>query len=146
MMHTFHYRALIEPGHDPGFVVSFPDVPEAITQGATRGEALDMAADALGLALLVYARERRPLPKDRAKGSGLASVAVEPEVAAKLALLGAFTQSGMTKVELGRRLQKDEKEIRRMLDPMHPTKLGPLKEALAVLGQRLVVGVEEIAA
>jgi antitoxin HicB len=143
MMHTFHYRALIEPGDDPGFVVSFPDVPEAITQGATRAEALDMAADALGLALLVYAREGRSLPKDRAKGRELASVAVEPEVAA---LLGAFTQSGMTKVELGRRLQKDEKEIRRMLDPMHPTKLGPLKEALAVLGRRLVVGVEEIAA
>ena len=145
-MHTFRYRALIEPGDEAGFVVSFPDVPEAITQGATRAEALDMAADALGLALLVYARERRPLPKDRAKGGELASVAVEPEVAAKLALLGAFTQSGMTKVELGRRLQKDEKEIRRMLDPMHPTKLGPLNEALAVLGRRLVVGVEEMAA
>jgi hypothetical protein len=33
-----------------------------------------------------------------------------------------------------------------MLDPMHPTKLGAMKEALAVLGRRLVVGVEEMAA
>jgi antitoxin HicB len=52
----------------------------------------------------------------------------------------------MTKTELARRLGKDEKEVRRILDPMHPTKLTAMKEALAALGRRLVVGVEEMAA
>jgi antitoxin HicB len=146
MLQTFRYCAAIEPGDEAGFVVGFPDVPEAITQGATREEAIEMASDALGLALLVYAREGRALPKPRARGGGLTPVAVVPEVAAKLALLDAFARSGVTKVELGRRLKKDEKEIRRMLDPMHRTKLSPMNEALAVFGRRLVVGVEEIAA
>ena len=49
----------------------------------------------------------------------------------------------MTKVQLARRLSCDEKEVRRLLDPRHPTKLPRIKEALDVLGKRLVVSVEE---
>jgi len=145
-LRTFTYRAQIEPGDETGFVVSFRDIPEAITEGATREEAVGMAADALGLALLVYAREGRPFPIPRAKAPELTKVTVEPEVAAKLALLEAFEPSGLTKTELGRRLGKDEKEVRRILDPMHNTKLSAMKAALAILGQRLVVGFEELAA
>lgn len=146
VIQTFRYPALIEPGDKGGLVVSFPDVPEAITQGDTREQAIAMGADALGLALLLYAREGRPLPKARAKAGELTPIAVEPDVAAKLALLDAFSRSGMTKLELAQRLGKDEKEVRRILDPMHPTKLGAMTEALAALGRRLVVGVENVAA
>jgi antitoxin HicB len=39
-------------------------------------------------------------------------------------------------------LGSDEKEIRRMLDPRHPTKLPRIDAALAVLGRRLILGVE----
>jgi antitoxin HicB len=38
-----------------------------------------------------------------------------------------------------------EKEVRRMLNPTHPTRLPRIKEALDVRGKRLVVGVEEAA-
>lgn len=143
---TFRYPALIEAGDESGFIVSFPDVPEAITQAETRDEAIAMGAEALGLALLIYAREGRPLPKPRARGSGLVPIAIEADVAAKLALLDSFSRSGMTKLDLARRLKKDEKEIRRILDPMHPTKLSTMTDALAALGRRLVVGVEDVAA
>lgn len=51
----------------------------------------------------------------------------------------------MTNVQLARKLACDEREVRRMLDPRHPTKLPRIKEALEVLGKRLVVGVEEAA-
>ena len=39
----------------------------------------------------------------------------------------------------------DGKEVWRMLNPRHPTKLRRIKEALDVLGKRLVVSVEEAA-
>ena len=64
-------------------------------------------------------------------------------MAAKLAVLDAFRASGLSKPELSRRLGRDE-EVRRILDPMHPTKLPTLRAALAALGRRLVIGVEEI--
>jgi antitoxin HicB len=111
-------------------VVSFSDVPEAITQGDDRADARAQAEEALGLALLTYPESGLPLPKARAKGRGLTMVAVAPDVVAKLAVLQAFAAAGIAKSELGRRMGKNEKEIRRILDPKHPTKLPAMVEAL----------------
>jgi antitoxin HicB len=144
MMKAYAYRALFEPGDRRGTVViTFPDVPEAISQGRGEADARAMAEEALGLTLLAYLRRGAPLPKPRARGRGLVDVAVAPEVAAKLAVLESFAQAGITKSELARRIGKDEKEVRRILDPKHPTKLPALTAALRALGKRLVVGVTE---
>src|SRR5271165_606094 len=145
-MRTFVYRARFEPGEKRGvMVVSFPDVPEAITQGRDAADAVGQAQEALGLALLTYPARNLPLPKPKARGNDLVPIAVEPAVAAKLAFLDAFREAGIGKSEFGRRMGKDEKEVRRLLDPKHATKLGTLTEALRVLGQRLVIGVEAAA-
>lgn len=145
-MKTFAYPAVFEPGDNKGVViVTFPDVPEAITEGEGMADARRMAANALGIALLAYVRAGRSLPKASARKRG-EPVGVEPDVAAKLAVLLAFAESGITQRELGRRLAKDDREIRRILDPMHPTKIGTLDAALRALGHRLVVGVEKVPA
>jgi antitoxin HicB len=144
-MTVYAYRAMFEPGDGAGIVVvTFPDVPEAITEGNGKDDARAMASDALGLALLGYVQAERRLPT-ASRGPG-EKIAVAPDVAAKLAVLSAFAASGLSKRELARRLGKDEKEVRRILDPMHATKLGPLSAALMVLGRRLVIGVEKISA
>ena len=145
-MRSYAYRALLEPGDRRGnIVVSFPDVPEAVTQGRGEADARVMAEEALGLALLAYLERGKPLPKPRAKGRGLVEIAVAPDVAAKLAVLEAFVETGITKSELARRIGKDEKEVRRILDPKHATKLPALTAALRALGKRLVVRVMEAA-
>ncbi len=141
-MKAYSYRALFEPGDRRGnIVVTFPDVPEAITQGRGHADARTMAEEALGLVLLTYLEHGKPLPKPRARGRNLVEVAVAPDVAAKLAVLEAFKAAGISKSELARRIGKDEKEVRRILDPRHPTKLPTLTAALRALGKRLVVGV-----
>ena len=43
-----------------GVVVTFPDVPEAITQGDDEADARAMATEALGLALLTYPQRGLP--------------------------------------------------------------------------------------
>lgn len=147
-MKTYAYAAELEPGDKKGvIVVSFPDVPEAITQGDGVADACAQAEEALGLALLSYPQRGLPLPlpKSKSKGKARPLIAVAPEVAAKLAVLEAFAASGMKKTELARRMNKDEKEVRRILDPRHPTKLPAIIEALRALGKRLVIGVEEAA-
>jgi antitoxin HicB len=126
-------------------VVIFPDVPEAITNGRGETEAMSNAQEALGLALLTYPARNLALPKPKARASDLVPVAVEAPVAAKLAFLDAFREAGIGKSEFARRIGKDEKEVRRLLDPKHPTKLSTLTEALHALGQRLVIGVEAAA-
>lgn len=144
-MQSFMFRAEFEKGARRGIVVSFPDVPEAITQGDDMADARAMAEDALGLALLTYPERGLPLPKPRARGKNLVPVAVAPDVAAKLAVLEAFRTSEITKSELARRIGKNEKEVRRILDPRHATKLATLTDALNALGHRLVVGMEKAA-
>jgi antitoxin HicB len=143
-MQPFVYRARFEPGDQRGwFVVSFPDVPEAITDGKGMNVAMRSAEEALGLALLSYIDRDMPLPKPKARGADLVSVAVEPDVGAKLALLEAVRERGLSKAAFARLINRDEKEARRILDPKHPTKLATLAEALRVLGKRLVIGVQE---
>ena len=145
-MRTFVYRAHFEPGEKRGvIVVSFPDVPEAITEGRGEADAMAQAQEALGLALLTYPARNIPLPKPKAKGGDLVPIALEAAVAAKLAFLDAFREAGIGKSEFGRRIGKDEKEVRRLLDPRHRTKLSTLAAALRVLGQRLIIGVEAAA-
>lgn len=144
-MQKLEFPALLEPGDERGITVTFPDVPEAISEGDSRAEALSNAGEALGLALLTYPARGRPLPVPGKATDGLVPVAVDAGTAAKIAVLDAFRLAGISKVELARRLGADEKEIRRILDPRHPTKIGRLTAALAALGRRLVVSVEHAA-
>lgn len=142
-MRTFTYPAVFEPGDQSGIVITFPDVPEAITQGEDEGDARTMAAEALGLALLaIYLGEKRPLPAASAPQPGQVLVSVEADVAAKIAVIEAFNEAGITQAELGARIGKDGREVRRILDPDHPTKMPALAAALTALGRRLVIGVE----
>ena len=46
----------LTPGEEGGLVATFPDVPEAITSGENRCEALGMAEDALATALALAGR------------------------------------------------------------------------------------------
>ena len=145
-MQTFVYRAAFEPGNKRSIVVvSFPDVPEAITEGRNEKEARANAEEALGLALLSYPARGLALPKPKTRNAALIPIAVEPEVAAKLALLEAMRMADISKSEFARRIGKDEKEARRILDPKHPTKLGTLTEGLRALGQRLIIATESAA-
>ena len=61
------------------------------------------------------------------------------------AVLEAFREAKITKTELARRIGKDEKEVRRILDPRHATKLAALTQTLHALGRRLVIAVEKAA-
>ena len=61
-----------------------------------------------------------------------------------LNLYVALRQTHLTQVELAARLHCDEKEVRRLLDPRHASKLSRMEAALALLGQQLVIGVQPV--
>lgn len=127
-----------------GVTVTFPDVPEVVTDGATRAEAMERAADALVSALSFYVDEGQRLPRpSAANGRPLVSVTVLE--AAKLALHEAMAEAGLSNIELGRRLGKDERAIRRLRDPLHRSHIGEVEAALHNLGKRVEVSVKEAA-
>ena len=145
-MRTFVYPARFEPGDKPGvLVITFRDVPEAITQGKGEKDALWQAGDCLEEAIAGRIADGRGIPKASRAARGERLIPIPAPMAAKAALYLAMGDAGISKVQLARKLGCDEREVRRMLDPRHPTKLPRIKEALDVLGKRLVVSVEEAA-
>ncbi len=61
-MKKLFYPALFHKAEEGGFWVSFPDIPECLTQGDDMAQAYEMSVDALGLALVCREEEGQPLP------------------------------------------------------------------------------------
>jgi antitoxin HicB len=123
--------------------VTFDDLPGA-TFGATEGEALGRAEDLLESALSFYTDDAAITPKPT-PANGRPLVYPRPLVAAKLALHDAMIAAGVSNVALTRRLGLDEKQVRRLRDPLHRSHIGAIEAALRVLGKRLDIGMSEAA-
>lgn len=72
-----------------GFVVTFRDIPEAITQGSTFAEAIEYAEDALDVCKDFY--EDRPYPTPSAPQQGDVMIGVKVET---LTSTGLFEENG----------------------------------------------------
>lgn len=131
------YPVVLTPDGD-GFVVTFPDFPEAVTQGDTEDEALREAVDCLDEAIAARMSAREALPAPR-RAKRLRTVEPSFDVAAKAALYEAVRAQDLNISALARRLEVGETEVRRLLDPHHQTRLSKLDKVARKLGKRLRV-------
>ena len=145
-MWSFTYPAELQAEDGGKLTVRFTDLPEAITSGEDRQDALRQAADCLEEVVAGRIADGLEVPPPSKAKRGRALVALSGSMAAKASLYLAMREGGITRTQLARRLGVDEKEVRRMLDPRHPTKLPRIEQALAALGKRLVVSLESDAA
>jgi len=139
------YPATLIPDPDGGFTVTFRDVPEAITEGDTKEEALLRAEDALESALAMYVAAKEPLPKPSAAERSEVMVPLSALGMAKAALYDAMREQGVGRAELARRLRWHLAQINRVLDLRHASKMEQVEAALAALGLRLIVDVARAA-
>lgn len=124
-----------------GYVVTFPDIPEAITQGETIEEALKMAQDALETALDFYFDDQRPVPGPSSKKRGQYMVQLPLSIAAKVLLLNEMIRQKVRPAELARRLQTTPQEVNRLTDIHHSTKIDGIAIAMKALGKTLEIRV-----
>lgn len=61
-MERLFYPAVFHKAEEGGYWVTFPDIPECITEGDNMAEAYDMAVEALGLALEEKIENKEKLP------------------------------------------------------------------------------------
>ena len=130
------YPANIAPD-GKGWMVSFPDIPEALTSGKSEKQALAMAKDALITALDFYFDERREIPEPSRIKKGHIPVELPASVAAKVLLLNEMVRQKIRPAELARRLGTTAQEVNRMTHLTHATKIDGIDAALNVLGKRL---------
>lgn len=136
----FDYPVILTPDGD-NVLVTFPDVPEALTFGADEDEALLHAVDALETALSFYVEARKPLPAPGKAKRGQRSVRPSALESAKLGVYQAMTEQGIRKAELARRLGWHMPQVDRLFDLRHASRLDQIEAAARALGRQLEVRV-----
>ncbi len=126
------YPAHLETAPEGGFVVTFRDIPEAITQGDTEAEALEMAEDVLRSSMDFYFEDRRPVPMPSSALDGERLVGLP----AKVLLLNEMLLQKVSPSELARRLGTRPQDVQRITDLGHATKIDTLERAMLALGKR----------
>ena len=136
------YPVMFTPDKEAGgFVVTFPDIPEAITQGETVEEALAMAAEALETAMDFYFDSKRAVPMPSLAKRRQHVVALPLSVSAKVLLLNEMIQQQVRPAELARRLHTTPQEVNRLTNLRHTTKIDGIAGAMKVLGKTLEIRV-----
>lgn len=140
-MTTIRYAAVFAPQAEGGYTVTFPDLPEAITEGDDRDSAVFNAQEALTLCLEQRMADGEAVPEPSAVPEG---VWVEPCASVQAALLMQLTRSaqGKTLADMARAMNTSWPVAQRLEQPRGNPTLRQLERAAAALGKRLVLAVE----
>ncbi len=125
---AFGYRYRLQRQANGWWLVRFPGIPEALTEGETRDEARANALDCIVTALEGYMKAGCPIPPgshaDRDR------IVLPSLVTAKLAVYVAMRDHGWSKLKLAKELGMQENAVRRLLDLRHSSHMRIIDEAL----------------
>lgn len=132
------YPALITE-EDGRFLVLFPDLPEAMTEGETLEEAQFNASEVLTLTLEGRAAEKMdiPYPSETATAYSIA-----PSARVQTAILLRRARGNMKISDMARALSTSWPAVARLEDPTHWPSLKQLEKAAAALGKRVVISLQ----
>lgn len=136
-----YYPATFTPDTNGAFLVEFRDVPEAVGVGETFEIACQSALDGLETAFGIYMDERKSIPAPSELQDGEHAIYLPVAAQTKLALYHEMLNQGITKAELARRLSVNQKQIDRLWDLSHSSKLEFLEKAFGAIGKRLALAI-----
>jgi len=136
---AFGYRYELERQENGWWLVRFPGIPEALTEGETEQEARANALDCVITALEGYMKAGKPLPSRGAEHSGPDRAVLPSLVTGKLAVYQTMRSRGWSKVRLARELGMPENSVRRLLDLRHSSHMWIIDEALAKMNAELAI-------
>lgn len=132
-----YYPATFTPDTNGTLLVTFRDIPEAVSVGDDEQDAIAQALDGLETAFSIYMDERRVIPVPSELQDGEHAIYLPARVSAKIALYHEMLNQHVTKAELARRLNCNQKQVDRLWDLTHSSKLEVLENAFLALGKRL---------
>lgn len=141
---AFGYRYTLERQENGWWLVRFPGIPEALTEGETEEEARANAVDCVIAALEGYMKAGKPLPRDGAGHSGSDRAVLPSLVTAKLAVYDTMRNRGWSKVRLAKELGMPENSVRRLLDLHHSSHMWIIDEALAKMNAELSIDLPKV--
>ena len=135
------YPATLLQGEDNRYLVVFPDLEEAITEGETLAEALFNAVEVLTLTLEGRMEEDATVPQP---SSIEGAYPIAPSARVQAALLIRQAKGQHTTAEIARSLGTSWPAIARLENPHHWPSLRQLERAAAAIGQQLVISLEPV--
>jgi antitoxin HicB len=136
---AFGYRYKLERQSNGWWLVRFPGIPEALTEGETAEEARSNAVDCVIAALEGYMKAGKPLPRQGAAHSGVNRAVLPSLVTAKLAVYETLRKRGWSKLRLAKELGMPENSVRRLLDLHHSSQMWVIDEALNKMNAELAI-------
>jgi antitoxin HicB len=141
----FDYPVIFTRDRNGSVIAEVPDVSGAMTVGKDERQAAERVQDAVVAILTTSVAKRRPIPKPSRAKRGQTTVALPAMIVAKLALYNAVIEHRITQRQLAQKLRMDPRQVRRLLDLDHYSRLEQVEAALSALGKQLVVDVRDAA-
>jgi antitoxin HicB len=143
---AFGYQYTLERQDNGWWLVRFPGIPEALTEGETEADARAGAVDCVITALEGYMKAGRLLPRDGATHVGSDRAVLPSLVTAKLTVYETMRERGWSKVKLAAELGAPENSVRRLLDLRHASQMWAIDEALAKMNAELSIDLPKVRA
>lgn len=132
------YPAIITED-DGGFMVSFRDIPQALTGADNYKDAVVMAQDALVTAFSFYTEDKVLIPMPSAPEPNEVMIAIPITVAAKILLLNTMLSQYVSQAKLAKLMGATPQQVSRIVNLTHPTKIDTIQQALKSMGYDLVI-------
>lgn len=140
-MFSRDYPATLTPNGEGGYIVTFRDVPEAITEIWDKNELKETATDCLVTAVDFYIEDHRlfPAPSKTKKDGVIIQLPIS--ISAKILLLNTMVSGNIRPVDLAKKMGIKPQEVNRIIDTGHTTKIDTIAKALSVLGKNLQLSI-----
>ena len=140
-MARYQYPMTVESNGEGGFIACFRDVPEAVTESWGMDELKEDALDALITAIDFYIEDGRKFPAPSELQTGDMAVDLPAPVVARVLLLKTMDKAHIRPADLARKMHITPKEVTRITDIKHSTKIHTLHTDFKALGKELVLDI-----
>ena len=137
----FGYKVELDAS-GPTVIVTFPDFPEAGTEGPTEAEAMVYSAGALEEVIAARFSDREDVPEPyEVTGKGV-DISFQTEI--KVTLYNEMRRQKKRKADLAKALGWNQKQVDRLLDLNHASRIELIESALRALGKRIDIRLRSV--
>jgi antitoxin HicB len=138
-MERFNFPVNFTLEEDGCFVITFPDFPEAISQGETIQECLIEAKDCLDEALALRIDEKLEVPFPSNNINSEYKVSPSLEIVFKVLMYLSIKESNISSEELANKLNLDEMSLENITNPRQNIQLSLFEKIFHLLGKDISV-------
>ncbi|WP_119344651.1 type II toxin-antitoxin system HicB family antitoxin [Facilibium subflavum] len=131
------YNINIQKDDNGEYLVTFPDVPEAVTTVDSLDDLQAQAIDALISAFDFYIGNKKPIPIP--KKANKEFIILPTTLASKIYLYNEWLASNLKKVDIANKMGMKPSNLERLFNLRYRSKMEAIEQAINILGKHLDV-------